>query len=113
MAPKKKDISLLDFIAKGNVEQDQLRPEQRGIHSPAVVPKEKAAATRKRFTVNLELSLIDQARNAVANTLGLTLSALVEQALRKELAELAKKRGTDHQVTPAAPKKGRPVVIKA
>ena len=113
VAAKKRDLSQLSaFIAQGHVEQDQLRPEQRGIPAPATAPKEKASPTRKRFTVNLDLDLIEQARNVVANTLGVTLSGLVEDALRKELAGRMQGRGAEIQSGNAGPRKGRPVVIK-
>jgi len=110
MAPKKKDLSQMTaFISQGHVEQSQLRPEQRGITPPPAAPAVKAAPTSKRFTVNMDVALIEECSQMVANTLGLTLSSLVEEALRKELATRVK--ATSPQSS-AAPKKGRPVVIK-
>jgi len=113
VAAKKRDLSQLSaFISQGHVEQAQLRPEQRGIPAPATVPSRgKASPTRKRFTVNLDLELIEQARNVVATTLGVTLSGLVEDALRKELAGRMQGQAGD-QVGHVTPRKGRPVVIK-
>ena len=109
---KKKEIDVLKLIQQGNVEHSLQRPEQRGIQVSAPMPKEKPAPARKRFTTSLDADLIEQARMAVTTTLGVTLSGLVEAGLRHELAELAKKRGTDQPVTTAAPRKGRPVLIK-
>jgi post-segregation antitoxin (ccd killing protein) len=115
MAAKKQDrTQMAAFIAQGTTELAKLRPEQRGIVAPAAAPdapKPKAVPTSKRFTVNLPMDLISQARQYVANTVGITLSDLVDEALRKELAD---KAATLHPTrAAAAPKKGRPVRLKA
>jgi len=112
MTPKKPDSrAAAGWIVGGVEELKNQTPAQRGMVRP---PEEKAKAvpSRKRFTVNLDLELIERARITVANTLGLTLTGLVEDALRKELAKMEKERGGAISGNVSAPKKGRPVVIK-
>ena len=48
---------------------------------------------KERFTVQLPPELIELTRDAVWHFRGLTLSALAEAALRKELRRLARKHG--------------------
>ena len=114
MVAKKKDFSKLamEMRSAGTLEQTQLSPEQRGIQE-LVLPRVKAAPTRKRFTVNLPMDLIELARVTVATTLGLTVSGLVEAALREKLAGLAPGLSAESkpQAT-VAPRKGRPVILK-
>ncbi len=49
---------------------------------------------KQRFTTHLPPELVDECRNAVValySTSGLSLSALVEEALRREIKRLAKR----------------------
>ena len=109
-AAKKKDLSQLTaFISKGNVEQTQLRPEQRGIHAPA---EETKPRKRERFTVNLAPDLIEWARRAVVFTPGQSLTRLMEDALTRELKRQEKERGEPYPATTETPHKGRPVTLK-
>jgi hypothetical protein len=66
----------------------------------AVVPEPQPSAPeppprvhKERLTVHLPVGLIDQVKNAVYWTPGLTLAALAERAMRRELAELEQERG--------------------
>lgn len=115
--PKPDTKAASSWITGGREELKNQSPAQRGIHpqavaEPAPAGKPKAAPTRKRFTVNLEIDLIEEARRMVANSLGLTLTGLVEEALRKELAKREREAGGAIPRTASAPKKGRPVVLK-
>ena len=68
-----------------------------------------AGAVKERMTVNLPAALIDQARNAVYWTPGLTVAALVEMALGAQLAKLEKSRGEAFPKRTGAIPTGRPV----
>lgn len=48
---------------------------------------------RSRHTLHLDDGLMDRARNVVYWTPGLTLSALAEQAIQREVERLEKKHG--------------------
>jgi hypothetical protein len=48
---------------------------------------------KARLTVHLPVDLIDQVKNAVYWTPGLTLAALAERAMRHEVAALEQERG--------------------
>lgn len=74
---------------------------------------ETKKVSRQRFTVNLRDDVIEQARTAVYYTPGLTLSSLVEKALKTEIEALEARRGNpfpaieDGKLSP-----GRPVKIR-
>jgi len=114
MTPKQKPDpkAAASWITKGRAELQAQTPAQRGFKEEDPAPKSKAVPTRKRFTVNMDLELIERARITVANTLGLTLTGLVEDALKKELAKIEKERGGVISGNVSAPKKGRPVILK-
>jgi hypothetical protein len=81
------------------------RPTVRDVPSaqaPAKVPKE-------RLTVHLPVDLIDQVKNAVYWTPGLTLAAFAEQAMRRELLERQEARGEPFPPRTEALRSGRPL----
>jgi len=102
------------WITGGREELKAQTPAQRGIHqAPPASPAVKVAKPkRERFTVNLDPDLINWVRKAVVFTPGQSLTGLLEEALRRELERLEKKRGEAFPDTTATPKKGRPVTIK-
>ena len=110
MTPKKRDFSAYSsFIERGVGELAKQTPEMRGIKVP---PTKKTQPNRERFTVNLPPDLIEWGRRAVVNTLGLTLTALIEEALTRELERREAKNGGPFPTTTETPKKGRPVKLK-
>ena len=100
------------FIEQGVGEIAKQTPSMRGIKTPEKPTEKTTQAKRERFTVNLPPELIEWARRAVVNTLGLTLTALMEEALTKELERLEKKQGKPFPTSDSTPKKGRPVKVK-
>lgn len=80
------------------------------------VPAKKIAAAKddlevkQRITIHLSKGVIDRAKNAVYWEPGLTMTELAEEALKKELDRLEKKRGEQYpQRKGATLKGGRPV----
>lgn len=74
---------------------------------PSFEPVNKAV--KQRVTFQLSSSVIEQARNAVYWTPGLTMSGLAEEALKRELARLEEKRGMPFSERAQELKAGRPV----
>lgn len=111
---KKKDLSTgySSFIHKGTSELDDLKPAQRGIHTAVKETHEPAQPNRERFTVNVYPDLLEWARRAVVFTPGLTLSGLMEEALKRELERREKARGEAFPSTTETPKKGRPIKLR-
>lgn len=101
-----------NWITSGRQELQQQTPAQRGIITTTQPVKEPTPRKRERLTVNLNPDLINWARRAVVFTPGQSLTGLLEEALRRELERLEKKRGEAFPDTTATPKKGRPVTIK-
>lgn len=112
MAAKKNPSVYSNFIEQGVGELAKQTPKQRGIKVPDQAGEKKAQPNRERFTVNLPPDLIEWARRAVVNTLGMTLTSLMEKALIKELERLENKNGGAFPTTTETPKKGRPVKLK-
>ncbi len=85
---------------------DAVIPAKRGKveAEPATKPNAK-----QRMTVHVPEVLIDRARNACFWTPGLTMAALVEEALERRIAELEKKRGEPFAKRKGELKTGRPI----
>jgi hypothetical protein len=71
---------------------------------------EPARATKERVTFQLPVGLIEQARDVVFFTPGLTMASFMEEALLAQLGRAEKKRGKPFPRVPA-PKTGRPVKV--
>jgi len=78
------------------------RDEPEPTIEPAKTPKERA-------TFQLPVDVVERARNAVFWTPGLTMAALMEEALGAHLDRLEKKRGEPFPRRSGALKMGRPV----
>jgi hypothetical protein len=116
MTIKKKPGSVAaaaSWITQGRAELQAQTPAQRGIEETPEAPKVKrkgpAQPARERFTANLPPDLIEWARRAVVYTPGLTLAALAERALSRELRAMEKDRGEPFPETITKPRRGRPV----
>ena len=101
LMPARSNGGLFEDTSKGT---PSLRP---------IPDNEPKKILRQRFTVNLRDDVIEQARTAVYYTPGLTLSSLVEKALKAEVEALEAQRGNpfpaieDGKLSP-----GRPVKIQ-
>lgn len=110
-AKKQNPNSLAAFVEMGTHELAKQTPAMRGIKVPVETP-EKKRPNKERFTVNISPDLIERARRTVVHTLGLTVSALVTEALIKELDLREKRNGGPFPKTSAKPQAGRPVKLK-
>jgi hypothetical protein len=78
--------------------------------NPVVMkPEAEKPAAKQRMTVHVPAELIERARNTCFWTPGLTMAALVEEALEKRIAELERKRGEPFPKRKGELKTGRPI----
>lgn len=108
---KQNPSTLAAWVETGGHELAKQTPAMRGIKVPPP-EKEKKAKNKERFTINVSPDLIERARRTVVHTLGLTVSALVTEALTKELDLREKKNGGPFPQSSAKPQVGRPVKVK-
>jgi hypothetical protein len=89
---------------------DAVVPIKSGRTKQAGVQAEPARPVKERVTFQLPAPIIERARDAVYWTPGLTMAALMEEALRTHLDGVEKKRGEPIPSRKgAALKTGRPV----
>ena len=72
-------------------------------------PATKPRAAKVRATFHLPEDLLDQARDAVYWTPGVSMASLCEKGLRAELAKLERKRGEPFPRRESELKGGRPI----
>jgi hypothetical protein len=63
---------------------------------------------KERLTVHLSLDLIDRLKNAVFWTPGMTMAALVEDAVRQAIDRMEKQRGEPFETRTGMVRRGRP-----
>lgn len=112
MTTKPSSRAAAKWITQGRAELHAQTTAQRGIQTPKETPGRPPKSTRERFTVNLPPELNEWARRAVVNTLGMTVSGLVERALIRELKRLEKERGEPFPATIEKPQRGRPARVR-
>jgi hypothetical protein len=78
---------------------------------PPPTPPEESPKPRRRerLTVQIDPDLINQARNSVYWTPGLTLAALTEEAIKRYLEHLETERGEAFPARKQDLKAGRPI----
>ncbi len=75
----------------------------------ARTPEAQEPGRKERMTVLVPAALLSRARDAVFWSPGLTMAALVEQAVEREIERLEKKRGEPFPKRKSAIRTGRPI----
>lgn len=76
--------------------------------SETVPASDPPAAVKERLTVKIRRELIEQLRNAVYYTPGLTITSFIEACISENLAKMEKRRGSAFPERTEALRAGRP-----
>ncbi len=84
----------------------------RTINGPTATHRDRREpCSKQRFTLQLSSELVEQLRDAVYWTPGLTLGSLAEQALREAIGGLEEERGQPFPARTGQLRVGRPVKV--
>lgn len=82
------------------------KPDSRDTESATA---RRAASAKAPRTLNLSVDLVERMQNAVYWTPGLTMAALAEVGIERELARMERKRGGAFPRREKNPSRGRPI----